>query len=374
MLHQFIHDNREEIIFRTRARIAERWTPAPTEIDQDYIPLFLNQMIETLRSLLNASDELCASAAVHGGDLRRLGFSVAQVVHGYGDVCQVVTALAIERQAPISTDEFRRFNHCLDEALAQAVSEYGRQHEHLVHKEGTERLGFLAHELRNLLSTATLAFDAIKRGTVGPTGSTSELLGRSLIGLRDLIDRTLAEVRLDARVQKRETVRVSEFIEEIEIAAAVEAKFRELKLTVPKVDYDLKIEVDRSLLTSAVANLLQNAFKFSHSHGNVVLRVEATAERVAIEVEDDCGGLSTPNPEELFRPFEQRDQNRSGLGLGLSICRQAVLANGGDVRVRNLPGKGCVFTIDLPRAVSASEPASPTATERSQSSLGNSIR
>lgn len=374
MLHQFIHDNREEIIFRTRARIAERWTLGPSEVDLEYFPRFLNQLIETLRSLLNANDELCASAAVHGGDLRRLGFSVAQVVHGYGDVCQVVTALAIERQAPISTDEFRRFNHCLDEALAQAVSEYGRQHEYSVHKEGTERLGFLAHELRNMLSTATLAFDAIKRGTVGPTGSTGELLGRSLIGLRNLIDRALVEVRLDAHVQTRESVRVSAFIEEIEIAAAVEAKFRELKLTVSTVDYDLKIEVDRSLLASAVANLLQNAFKFSRPHGHVVLRVEATAQRVVIEVEDDCGGLSTPNPEELFRPFEQRDQDRSGLGLGLSICRQAVIANGGDVRVRNLPGKGCVFTIDLPRAVSSSEHDSPPAPGRSQSSLGNSIK
>jgi signal transduction histidine kinase len=374
MLHELIKDNREEIIRRTRARIAERVSLGGTEGDLDYIPRFLNQLIETLRCLLTSNDELCASAAEHGSELRRLGFSVAQVVHGYGDVCQVVTELASELHAPISTHEFRLFNHCLDEALAQAVGEYGRQLELSVCKEGTERLGFLAHELRNLLSTAMLAFDAIKRGSVGLGGSTSELLGRSLIGLRNLIDRALVEVRLGASIQKREPVWVAELIEEIEIAAAVEAKFRALKLIVPKVDGRLKIEVDRALLTSAVANLLQNAFKFSRPHGQVVLRVQATPQRVFIAVEDACGGLSTMNPEELFRPFAQRDQNRSGLGLGLSICRQAVVANGGDVHVLNLPGQGCVFTIELPRATSSPEiplPAPPPPLAPSQISLGH---
>jgi len=52
---------------------------------------------------------------------------------------------------------------------------------------------------------------------------------------------------------------------------------------------------------------------------------------------------------ELFRPFEQQGADRSGLGLGLSIVRKSVGANGGEIRVRDLPGTGCVFTIDLPR-------------------------
>ena len=74
------------------------------------------------------------------------------------------------------------------------------------------------------------------------------------------------------------------------------------------------------------------------------------ADRVLIEVEDECGGLpgDTIN---LFRPFEQRGADRSGLGLGLAYSRWAVEANRGRIYARSIPGKGCVFTVDLPRAV-----------------------
>ena len=72
--------------------------------------------------------------------------------------------------------------------------------------------------------------------------------------------------------------------------------------------------------------------------------------RVAIEVEDECGGL----PEgqiDVFTPFgERRARNRTGLGLGLSIARKAVRAQGGDIEVRNSPGKGCTFIIQVPAA------------------------
>jgi len=51
----------------------------------------------------------------------------------------------------------------------------------------------------------------------------------------------------------------------------------------------------------------------------------------------------------MFMPFTQGSSDRSGLGLGLSICRRSVEANNGVLRVRDVPGRGCIFTIDLPR-------------------------
>ena len=74
----------------------------------------------------------------------------------------------------------------------------------------------------------------------------------------------------------------------------------------------------------AVTNLLQNAFKFTRAPGHVWLRTRATADRVFIDIEDECGGLPPGQAAELFRPFEQRSTDRSGLGLGLSISRKAV--------------------------------------------------
>jgi signal transduction histidine kinase len=104
------------------------------------------------------------------------------------------------------------------------------------------------------------------------------------------------------------------------------------------------------MLGSAVSNLLQNAFKFSRRNGTVSLTARAVGNRILIEVEDACGGLPDGKIEELFRPFKQRSSDRSGLGLGLSITRRAVEANDGTLKARSVAGKGCVFTIDLPRS------------------------
>jgi signal transduction histidine kinase len=109
------------------------------------------------------------------------------------------------------------------------------------------------------------------------------------------------------------------------------------------------VHADRQLLASAVGNLLQNAFKFSRPQGHVQVNTYGTAERVRIEIEDECGGLPPGKAEELFLPFKQRNDDRTGMGLGLAISRRAVEENGGLLSVRDAPGKGCVFVLDLPR-------------------------
>jgi hypothetical protein len=151
-------------------------------------------------------------------------------------------------------------------------------------------------------------------------------------------------------VHRREHVLLTELMEEVEVAAAIEANARGLQLTVTPVEPGVTIDVDRQLLAAALANLLQNAFKFSRPQGHVVVRsgsVPASG-RVLIEVEDECGGLPPGRAEDLFRPFEQRSADRSGLGLGLAIARDSVESNGGGIRARSVPGRGCIFTIDLP--------------------------
>ncbi len=366
MLHEFLTLHRDEIVARTRVKVATRIAPRATEAELEHgVSLFLDQLAETLRrekgtSARPTSQEIARTAGLHGGELRRAGFTVAQVVHDYGDLCQAVTELAIEVDSPISTDEFRTLNRCLDEAIAQAVTEYGRQREMALADRGTERLGFFAHQLRNLLANAMLAFDVLKSGTVGVGGSTGGILGRNLIALRDLVDRSLAEVRLEAGLHRREHVLLAQLMEEVEVTAAIEARARGLQLTVTPVEPGVIIDVDRQLIAAALANLLQNAFKFSRPNSHVVLRTDtATAPgRVFLEVEDECGGLPPGAAADLFRPFEQRSADRSGLGLGLAIARESVETNGGKVVARDLPGRGCVFTIDLPVliAVSAAAP------------------
>ncbi len=106
--------------------------------------------------------------------------------------------------------------------------------------------------------------------------------------------------------------------------------------------------VDAEMLAAAVGNLLQNAFKFTKRHTEVRLHAHVHGGRVLIDVEDHCGGFRPGILEKLTLPFVQSDDDRSGLGLGLDICRRSVEANNGVLRFRDVPGSGCVFTIDLP--------------------------
>jgi len=194
MLYEFIAINRDDIIRRCRAKVASRSVPPPTQAEIDHgVPVFLDQLGDALRLGLMSSPEIGRSAVQHGHDLLQQGFTVSQVVHDYGDVCQAVTELAVELNAPISTDDFRTLNRCLDEAIAGAVTQYTRErHQSDIEDDraaGSERLGFFAHELRNLINTAIVAFEVLKTGNVGVTGSTGTVLHRSLTGLRALVGR-----------------------------------------------------------------------------------------------------------------------------------------------------------------------------------------
>jgi signal transduction histidine kinase len=354
MLHEFLTANTPEIIARARAKVAARTTPLPTEAAlKNGVPLFLGQLIDRLSLATRDSEAIEASAALHGGELLAMGFTVSQVVHGYGDICQVITQLADETDAPITTEEFHTFNRCLDDAIGQAVTEYERRRDVSVAYDGSERLGVLAHELRNRLYAAMLAFTILQEGTVGIGGSTGAVLGRSLRALRDLVNNALADVRLDSGRGQRRRVSVSTIVGEAEVEASMGAEISGFRLAVAPVEPGVDVDADPQILAAAVDNLLQNAFKFSRPHGHVSLRATATADRVVIEVEDECGGLPPGKAEDLFRPFEQRSANRTGLGLGLSISRRGVEAMGGKLGVRDLPGKGCVFSIELPRLPAA---------------------
>ncbi|MEQ1759234.1 MAG: HAMP domain-containing sensor histidine kinase [Vicinamibacterales bacterium] len=357
MLYEFITTYRDAIIDRARGKLTARpWPVASQEELNNGVPLFLAQLADILQSessgTPHSSRAMDSTATSHGRDLTALGFTVSQVVHDYGDICQAVTELAIEQRAPITTEEFKTLNRCLDDATASAVMEHARITAEARVAEESERSGHLAHETRDLLHTAILAYQLLKQGSVAINGSTGAVLGRSLMGMRDLIDRTLAEIRLAADRQRPERLPIKPFLAEIAVAGRLHAESRGLEFAAEPCSDGLVVVADPHLLASAVTNLLNNAFKFTTAGGHVWLRAHASEEaRVMIEVEDECGGIP-PAEGDPFRSFgEQRSRDRTGLGLGLSLARKVVRAEGGDIHIRNVPGKGCVFVIDLPAAV-----------------------
>lgn len=351
MMHDFLTAHRDEIIMLTRTKFAQGGTRRSSEAGrEDGIPIFLQQLIDTLQSPCESvKNEMVETATIHGRNLLRMGFTVGQVVHDYGGLCQAITELAVSLDSSIGTGEFHTLNRCLDDAIADAVTEYARQREQSASDQALERLGFLAHELRNALNAAQLAFATMKMGSVGTRGSTSAIIDRSLRRLRDLVDRSLADVRLRSGLLRRERVLVAGLVKEVSIVAAIEAKSRDVHLTVGPVEHGVTINADAQILGSALTNLLQNALKFTRPHSHVSLHTHTTADRVRIAIADECGGLPAGRSYDLFRPFEQRGVDRSGLGLGLAISRQGIEGNGGEIQVHNIPGSGCIFTVDLPR-------------------------
>jgi len=353
MLHDFISLNRASIIERCRVKAASRLSPTPAESELDEgIPLFLEEVVDALRHQDRPRSEVGRSAALHGRDLLKRGFTVRQVVHDYGDVCQSITEIAVDTEAPITADEFRTLNGCLDVAIADAVTAYSADCRESAAADDNARgvrFGFFIHELRNLVQTATFASEALLSGNVGVTGSTAAVLRRSLTGVRALVNTAIADVRVSNGAQHPEIFSVVQFVQELADAAGLEADSRNLTLQVISDEQRPEVRGDRHHLAAAVNNLLQNAMKFTRRGSTVTLRTAASVDRVFIEVQDECGGLPEGKSAELFHPFEQRGSDRTGLGLGLAYSQWAVVANGGRLYVRNSPPSGCTFVADLPR-------------------------
>ena len=373
MMHSFLSNNRVELIRRCKEKVACRPRRAATA-DQlrNGVPLFLDQLTRTLEAdeagetavsegISGASgglppvlSEMSVTAAAHGKELLELGYTVDQVVHDYGDLCQAVTDLAFERDAPFEVEEFRTLNRCLDNAIADAVSEFSFHRDASLDKErsveANEKLGLLVHELRNALQTGNLSMRAIELGSLPLSGATGVVLKRSMATMGALIDHALGEVRSRAVAsQPSGTFALADLVAVAKSSGELRASEQGCTLTVSVVDPALGIHANYALVLSALENLLQNAFKFTHAGTEVKLTAYATGSHVLIDVSDQCGGLPSGDQEKMFVPFFQQNSDKTGIGLGLSMARRAIRADGGELNVRDVPGVGCVFTICLPR-------------------------
>jgi len=199
-LHEFVLENRQELLKRTRAKVAKRPSPQASEAEMEHgVPLFLSQLVSSLREEAARdpaqkaepdppqNEEIAISATLHGQTLCKLGFTIEQVVHDYGDVCQAVTELAVEKAAPVTTAEFHTLNRCLDNAIAGAVSAWNKARDtSLAHGGGRRDLCRL--ELLNLIAALTVSFDAIRQGRVGSGGATATTIVQCMTEMRSLLE------------------------------------------------------------------------------------------------------------------------------------------------------------------------------------------
>jgi signal transduction histidine kinase len=372
MMYSFLSNNRDELIRRCKEKVARRPRRAATaEQLSNGVPMFLDQLTQTLEAdeageeaastrisgtaggIAPGVSEMSVTAAAHGKALLDLGFTVDQVVHDYGDLCQAVTDLAFERDAPFAVDEFRTLNRCVDNAIANAVSEFCFHRDAALDKarsvQANERIGLLVHELRNALQTGTLSMRALELGSLPLAGATGAVLKRSMSAMAALIDQAIGEVRDKAATAGHaRTFALADLIAAAQASGALRAGALDCTFTVASVDPKLGLRANYALVLAALDNLLQNAFKFTHARTEVKLTAYAAGTRVLIDVSDHCGGLRV-NVGKMFIPFFQQSREKSGMGLGLAMARRAIEADEGELTAQDVPGVGCVFTIALPR-------------------------
>jgi signal transduction histidine kinase len=194
------------------------------------------------------------------------------------------------------------------------------------------------------------------------SGMDEETRRRFLVRASDNTDRmvaivtdllTLARVEAADGALKRERIDLREICSEALAQAGGVAAVREISLQVDLPGEAVMIAGDRTALTTAVMNLLDNAIKYSPRGGRVRMRVGAAAGAEAVvDVEDNGPGIPSHETERIFERFYRVDKNRSrelgGTGLGLSIVRNVMLAHGGRVTVSSVLGEGSTFRLHIP--------------------------
>ena len=274
MLHEFLLAERDEILALCSLKIVSlAGERSSSEELEKGLPVFYDELIEVLRADTDESGSARNNAieSVHrssaerrGKESLKLGYSISQVVHGYGALCQAITEYVEESSnQTASPREFNRLNFCLDIAIAEAVTEFNRGQRENAERSEVQRLGFLAHELRNALTGATVAYQLIKTGKVAANGSTSRILENAHTRMREIIDRSLVEVRLrNEPTVQYQRYRVINLVSEVEATASFEASAKSISVRV-EVAPELEILIDRHLIISALSNLVQNAIKFT---------------------------------------------------------------------------------------------------------------
>ena len=360
-LHEVIAARRDEVLQRWKVDV--QGTLAPDAMPSleliDHIPEFLDEIVAVLRAdtggeSSSPSLENSRIAAGHGAQRLRLGFSLDAVVREYGPLRDAIVATAREAGDPPSFRELHVLFDCIIGGIAHAVAEYAHQRDAELLRQANQHFAFIAHELRNPLAAATTAFQLLKtRGQLPAESRSVNALERGLRRTSELIDHTLRLVRMASGVElQRTSTTLADLFADVELGATseAEAKHVELRITIAQ---DEAIDVDVRLMRSAIGNLVRNAVKYTAPGSLVELRGTVAHGRATIEIEDTCGGLPPEKVMQAFAPFVRLAQAEDGFGLGLAIVKQASDAHGGSVRVQNVPGKGCIFVLEIP---ASSEP------------------
>ena len=349
-LSSLLARRRTEIIGRWTQRIAREHKDKELSCGElcDHLPRVFDELLATLRAEEDPRAGTEVASAAHGEQRLRVGFDVVEVIREYEILADCILDELEASGRNISTRTFRRVQSLLNAGRAHAVCAYVERRDEDVAREHSQHVAFVAHELRGPLMVAFMSASSLRKQSRPEDEHGLSVLLRNLMSLRELIDQVLVADRLAGHVQlTREPFDLKTLFEEVVSDARLAAERNRVEL-ITDTPGTLPFNGDRRLIRSAVSNIISNAVKFTQEGRAITLRARQAQGRTTIEVEDGCGGLPEGNPSDLFEPLVQKGSDRTGFGLGLAIVKQAVEAHGGSTRVRSLPGRGCVFSLELP--------------------------
>lgn len=338
----------------------------------DSLPEYLTHLSAALRrggALAEGADDatrpIVGVAGEHGGQRYRHGFDVRAVVVEYGILLDVLFERFIEVGLHLDVYEARLLVRELSLGIAAAVEQFSAEreadirasHEALKQAQAYEQqlLGIVSHELRNPLAIILACADL-----AGRCKTLSAAAGRALQRLRANAERAVRLIGdlLDftqARVLGQMPVRP----EPVDMQELVRAAVEEAALTHPDRRVEQRGETgplpgrwDRDRVAQALANLLDNALKFSPPGSTVTVEARAEDGQVCVAVHNGGPAIAPERLAAVFEPFEREGpavSARQSLGLGLHISRQIARAHRGDLTARSAAGAGTTFTLTLPR-------------------------
>jgi len=354
-LADVLQARRDEIVGRFADRLYQLIASSALRREDviDSLAEFLDEVIAGIRAdqergQIGTSTTDSPTARAHGRQRFELGFDIGAMVREYGALRDVLFVVMEESGEAFTVAEVRSLSWYLVGGIADAASKYAQERDAELRRQTEKHVAFLAHELRNPLASLRFAFVTLERLGLPAQGDRAAAIVKAGINtLSELIDHALVGMKLQAGVELQlEDVAVEPFVEALRVDTSLDAQEKHISV---KVEIGAtSLHADRKYLGSALSNLLRNAVKFTRAGGTIHVRVKGAGDRVVFEVEDECGGLPQGDVQKVFDPFVQLGQDRSGFGLGLAIAKQAVEAHEGSLRVHDLPGRGCVFVLDLP--------------------------
>lgn len=347
-LADFIEAHKQQLVLLWQEHARER---LELELEEsallDHLPDFVSDLVEALRSDQGEWPHV-ESAKGHGRQRLKVGIDIGSLTREMTLVGETVAELADQHGEVFSHNDLLRLMSLIGLGAAASVSAYAEVRDEQLAEQAARHFAFIAHEIRNPLHNARLAADVLARVPESDREQHQKRLERALTQLENLVDDSLIEARLygEPRLHVK-SLRAVDLVEEAH--GDLLGQITEKRLVLEQEVEDFALEADRTLLSSALVNLMRNAVKFTRAGGRIVVTARHSNGSAVFAVRDECGGIAEDFMPRLFKPFSQARSEKGGSGLGLLIVKQAVEAHGGTVTIQNEPGRGCCFQIELPR-------------------------